>query len=205
MNDTSIVAWIALAIAVSLAPGPDVLLVFGHATRRGRRAGLLAALGITTGGLWYVALCGFGFLSILAMSPKLFIIAKLLGALYLAWLGVKLIMAAARHTPHDSAAPPDLGAPFRQGLFANVLNPKVALFYLAVLPQFTGTSVNAPLHGVLLIAIHYALNLPWLALVAVSGARAGAAVRNGPAMRWIEGLLGTLLLGLAGRLAVAKP
>jgi threonine/homoserine/homoserine lactone efflux protein len=85
-----------------------------------------------------------------------------------------------------------------------LLNPKVALFYLAVLPQFTGTGTDAPLRGVLLIAIHYALNLPWLALVALGGARAGRAIRNGPLMRWIEGLLGTLFIGLAGRLAFAR-
>jgi threonine/homoserine/homoserine lactone efflux protein len=115
MLDPSIMAWIALAVAVSLAPGPDVLLVFGHATRRGPRAGLSAALGITIGGIWYMALCGLGFLSILALSPTLFVIAKVVGALYLAWLGLKLILGAVRPAPSSDTESVRLEAPFRQG------------------------------------------------------------------------------------------
>lgn len=205
MSETTIFAWTILAIAVSLSPGPDVLLVFGHATKSGRRAGLAAAAGITAGGLWYVLLCGFGFLSLLTLSPMLFLTVKIAGGLYLAWIGFNLILGALRPGEPVFAKTPSLGSPFRQGLFATVLNPKVALFYLAVLPQFTGSGERAPVYGMVLVAIHYLINAPWLAAVAVGGARAGAALRHGAAMRWIEGLLGSLFVALAAKLATAKP
>lgn len=198
-----LITWTALAIAVSLTPGPDVLLVFSHATRRGQRAGLAPAAGVTAGGLWYMGLCGIGFLSLLALSPTLFTAAKLVGAIYLAWLGIKLVGGALDPQARSQQELPDLRAPFRQGLLATVLNPKVALFYLAVLPQFVGSGSDAPAMGALLIGIHYTINLPWLCFVAFGGARAGKAIRHSTAFRWIEGALGTLFIGLAARLATA--
>jgi threonine/homoserine/homoserine lactone efflux protein len=198
----TILAWTALAAIVSLSPGPDVLLVANQAARRGIDAGLASVLGITVGGLWYMLLCGFGFLSILALSPALFTAVKIAGACYLAWLGVQLLRGA--FAGNEETDPPSLRAPFRQGLLANLLNPKVAVFYLAVLPQFVGTGPSAPLNGMLLIAIHYAINAPWLALVAYGSDRAGTALRTSQAMRWVQGLLGAAFLGLAGKLAFAR-
>jgi threonine/homoserine/homoserine lactone efflux protein len=85
-----------------------------------------------------------------------------------------------------------------------VLNPKVAVFYLAALPQFVGHGPDAPLKGVLLIAIHYAIGGAWLSAIALGAGRAGEAFRTSPAMRWLEGVAGVFLLGVAGRLAVER-
>jgi threonine/homoserine/homoserine lactone efflux protein len=199
-----LLAWSALALAAAMSPGPDTLLVAGHAARGGLRAGLAAVAGIVTGGLWYMALLGAGLLSLLSASPTLFLVVKIGGAVYLAWLGFKLILGAVRGAPAEEPKPVSLSAPFRQGLVTNALNPKVALFYLAALPQFVGSGPDAPLFGMLLIAIHYALGGIWLSLVAAGAARAGGVVRASAAMRWLEGALGAAFIALAGRLALVR-
>lgn len=202
---SSLLAWSLLSVAIVLSPGPDTILVAGNAARRGLRAGLAAMAGIEVGGLWYMALCGFGFLSVLNAVPGLFAAVRIVGALYLAWLGYKLLRGVLKPAPADAAGKPvAIGAPFRQGLLTNVLNPKLAMFLLAALPQFVGKGPDAPLMGVLLIGITYAFGFIWLTLVALFAAKAGAKVGQSPAMRWIEGALGVAFLGFAGKLALSR-
>jgi threonine/homoserine/homoserine lactone efflux protein len=203
MADHSLLAWTLLSVGLVLTPGPDTMLVAGHAARGGVRAGLAAVSGVVLGGLWYMALCGFGFLSVLTVFPTLFTVVKIAGAIYLAWLGFKLLRGAIRPAPATAAAPA-LGKPFWQGLLTTALNPKVALFFLAILPQFVGTGPDAPLKGALLIAVPYVLGGFWLAGIALVAARAGRAAKQSNAMRWIEGVLGAAFIGLAGRLALAR-
>ena len=200
---TAILAWTSLAIVVAVLPGPDVLLVLGHAARGGQRAGLLAVAGTTTGGLWYMLLCGFGFLGILTASPTLYAVVKTGGALYLAYLGFNLIRGAIV-PPVKSDTRRELSTPFRQGLLTNLLNPKVALFYLAALPQFVGHGPAAPYIGMGLIAIHYAVGGIWLSLLALGMGRASGLVKATRAWRWAEGFLGAAFMGLAGKLALER-
>ena len=232
--DSSILAWTALAAAVALSPGPDTLLVAGNSVRRGRAAGLKTVAGVAAGGVFYAALCGFGFMSVLVASRPLYLAVKIAGAVYLAVIGVQMVWSALRKPPSQPSAvlPPKgedrgsaltldspplgegdhaqrggrglAGAPFRQGLLTNVLNPKVAVFYLAALPQFVGHGPDAPLKGVLLIAIHYAIGAAWLSAIALGAGRAGEALRTSAALRWLEGIAGVFLLGVAGRLAVER-
>ena len=204
MTLTLLLSWSVLALVAVMSPGPDVLLVAGHSARNGLRAGIGAVTGITVGGLWYMALCGFGFLSLLNASPMLFTIVKAAGALYLAYLGIRLLRGAIKPQSDEPAKGISLAAPFRQGLVTNALNPKIALFYLAALPQFVGTGPNAPMLGVLLIAIHYAIGAVWLSGLAIAASRAGRVVQQSNAMRWIEGALGAAFIGLAGKLAVSR-
>ena len=205
---SSLLAWTALAVALVLSPGPDTILVAGHAARRGMRAGMSAVAGIMLGGVWYMALCGFGFLSLLNAIPGVFATVKIIGAVYLAWIGVQLIRGAlakqVEATARAEVGPLKVGAPFRQGFVTTVLNPKVALFFLAALPQFVGTGPDAPMHGVLLIGIVYGLGFCWLTALAAAAERAGARVGQSPAMRWLEGALGLAFLGFAGKLALSR-
>lgn len=203
MADHSLLAWTLLSVGLVLTPGPDTMLVAGHAARGGVRAGLAAVSGVVLGGLWYMALCGFGFLSVLSIFPALFTVVKAAGAIYLAWLGFKLIRGAIQPAPATAEAPA-LGKPFWQGLLTTALNPKVALFFLAILPQFVGTGADAPLKGALLIAVPYVLGGFWLTGIVFVAARAGRAAKQSSAMRWIEGVLGVAFIGLAGRLALAR-
>lgn len=205
--ETALLSWSALALALTLAPGPDVLLVLGHAGRSGTRAGVAAALGIVAGGLYYMALFGFGLLHLLVASPIVFTIVKVAGALYLAWLGLSMVWRAWQG-PQDEGAgagqPKRLGTPFVQGLVTNALNPKVALFYLAALPQFIGTGDDAALRGTLMIAIHYGMSLPFLVGLALLAGRVREYRPLRSFGRWAEGALGFLFLGLAGRLALER-
>ncbi len=204
--DPSILAWAALALAVTVTPGPDTLLVAGHAARSGLRPGLAAVLGILVGGIFYIGLCGFGFLSLLAASERVYWAVKIVGAVYLAWIGVQMLRGALKPKAETAgtAAVTLLSSPVRQGFLTNVLNPKIAIFYLAALPQFVGVGDDAPAKGALLIAIHYALGTLWLSGIALAAARAGHALRETPVMRWIEGAAGTLLIGVAARVALDR-
>lgn len=199
----ALLAWSLLALGVTLAPGPDTMLVAGHAARGGARSGLAATAGIVAGGLWYMALCGLGYLSLVSASPTLYMFVKTVGAVYLGYVGAKLIISAFRGETLVKK-PAKLGAPFRQGLLTSALNPKVAVFYLAALPQFIGHGPNAALMGVVLIAIHYVFGAIWLSTVALGVARAGKTLKNSGVMRALEGLIGAFLVAVASRLAFER-
>jgi threonine/homoserine/homoserine lactone efflux protein len=199
----ALLAWSALALIVTLTPGPDTLLVASHAARSGARAGMAAVLGIMTGVVWYGSLIAFGALSILVAVPALFLAVKIAGALYLAWLGAGMIWSAikgGRREAHAKAL--DLKQPYSQGFLTNALNPKVALFYLAALPQFA-SGENAPLIGVMLLGIHAVFGLVWLSFIAFAAARARTIAWNSGLVRWLEGAVGAFFVGVAARLALA--
>jgi threonine/homoserine/homoserine lactone efflux protein len=201
----SLLAWTVMSIGLVMLPGPDTMLVAGHAARRGLKAGMAAIGGIQLGGLFYILLCGFGFLSVLNAVPGLFMVVKIAGALYLAWMGLGLLRGAIRPAPMAEEQKLRLGAsPFAQGFISTLLNPKVAIFFLAALPQFVGTGPDAPFQGMLLIAIVYALGFLWCAALALFATHAGRKVGQSRAMRWFEGAMGVGFFGLAGRLALAR-
>jgi threonine/homoserine/homoserine lactone efflux protein len=201
----SLLAWTVMSIGLVLLPGPDTMLVAGHAARRGLKAGMAAIGGIQLGGLFYMLLCGFGFLSVLNAVPGLFMAVKIAGALYLAWMGLGLLRGAIKPAPATAEVKVRIGgSPFMQGFISTVLNPKVAIFFLAALPQFVGTGPDAPWQGMLLIAIVYALGFVWCALLAALATKAGRSVGQSRAMRWFEGAMGVGFFGLAGRLALAR-
>jgi threonine/homoserine/homoserine lactone efflux protein len=205
IETAAILAWTALAAAVAVTPGPDTVLVASHAARGGVRAGLFAVAGTTTGGVWYALLFGFGLLAVLVAIPALFVAVKVVGALYLAWLGIGMIAAAIRgkrSSESKSKGAVVLGSPFLQGFLTNVLNPKVAVFYLAALPQFVPATSDGALIGALLILIHYVLGGIWLSLIAVLSQKAREVSWNPKFLRWFEGLIGTFFVGVAGRLAL---
>lgn len=205
IEPSAILAWSALALIVTLTPGPDTLLVAAHGARGGARAGMAAVAGIMTGAVWYGSLIAFGALSILVAVPSLFLTVKIAGALYLAWLGAGLIWSAWRGRQHTAPMQPlDLTQPFAQGFFTNALNPKVALFYLAALPQFAGSGADAPLVGLALLGIHAVLGFVWLSVVAFAAARARRFAWKNSVVRWLEGAAGVFFVGVAGRLALAQ-
>lgn len=204
-----LLAWAALALAVTLSPGPDTLLVASHAARSGVRAGLAAVGGVVSGVAWYGLLIAFGVLNVLVAAPWLFLTVKIAGALYLAWLGAGMLWRAFVAGPgeqsakvdHTSAVP--LGQPFAQGFITNALNPKVALFYLAALPQFA-SGPDAPMIGMVLLAVHGLFGLAWLSFIALAASKARAMAWNKTFVRWLEGAVGAFFVGVAGRLALAQ-
>ena len=124
-------------ILLNLTPGQDTVYIVGRSVSQGRRAGLLSVLGIVSGSVIHTVAAAFGLSAILATSAQAFVVVKLAGAAYLAYLGIKMLLerptsveAAAEFTPERD------WAVYRAGLLTNVSNPKVALFFLAFLPQF---------------------------------------------------------------------
>ena len=192
---------------LNLTPGPDVLYIVTNALKSGVRAGLIAALGIVSGCFVHVFAAAVGVSALLATSATAFTVLKWVGAAYLLWMGVRLLSAKA--TPLELRAGPavdvDLWRVYRRGFLTNVLNPKVALFFLAFVPQFIAPGTENKALAFLLLGVIFNLNsLPinfgyaWLAAWA---ARRVTAVQR--AMHWMDRAAGVLFVGFGLRLALS--
>lgn len=203
--------WLAFAFAalmVTLAPGPDTFLVIGNALSGGVRRGLATVAGILTGGLFHVALFAFGVARLLMYSERAFWTIKMLGAGYLAWLGVKALRSAfAARIEADPAAAiepsprPSLWRSYAQGVLTNALNPKIAIFYLAFLPQFLAPGPDMAMQSIAMIAMHYAIGTVWLSLLVIGASRMAGAVRSTRVARALDGVIGAMMLGFGAKLA----
>jgi threonine/homoserine/homoserine lactone efflux protein len=201
----SLLAWSALCVGLAITPGADTALVATNAARGGVGAGLRVVAGVVSGGAFYTALFGLGLLRLIAATPVLFMIVKTVGAIYLAYLGVQLIRGALKPSvDRQQAVAVQPLHPWRQGFLCNVLNPKVALFFLAALPQFVQAGPEAPFIGATLIAISYVIGGIWLSGIALAASRVGEVFRESALARWIEGAVGAAFLALAGHLAVER-
>ena len=213
MPDTAqLLMFIAAGWLLNLTPGPDVLYIVSSALKSGVRAGLVAALGIVSGCFVHVFAAALGVGALLATSATAFTVLKWVGAAYLFWMGVKLLFVrGADSTPiiPSSAAllsePVDLWRVWRQGFLTNVLNPKVALFFLAFVPQFIAPGTSDKVAAFLLLGLLFNLNsLPinfgyaWLA--GWASRRVGAVQR---AMHWMDRAAGALFIGFGLRLALS--
>lgn len=214
MPDTpQLLMFIAAGWLLNLTPGPDVLYIVRHALKSGVRAGMVAALGIVSGCFVHVLAAALGVGALLATSATAFTLLKWAGAAYLVWMGVKLLLAKAGSSvvPAETGAATvavsvvDLGRVFRQGFLTNVLNPKVALFFLAFVPQFIAPGTPDPVAVFLLLGLIFNLNsLPinfgyaWLA--GWASRRVGTVQR---AMHWMDRAAGVMFIGFGLRLALA--
>lgn len=212
MFDYSWAHWLTFfgaAFALEIAPGPDLLFIAAQTGRHGRGHGFAAMFGLWTGALVHVAATVLGLAAILARSAVAFSIIKWVGAAYLVWLGCQSLLAAQRggddvETPAASPAPSRWAA-YRQGILVDLLNPKVALFFLAFIPQFVvdgagPVAAQLALHGLLLFAVAAVIE-PALIVLGdrlmrlLKGRRRLAA--------WAERGVGAIFIGLGARLAAA--
>ena len=209
---SSLLMFILAGWLLNLTPGPDVLYIVRHAMRQGVRAGMVAALGIVSGCFVHVLAAALGVGALLAASATAFTVLKWVGAAYLVWMGVKLLLARPGTSPMlaaptaDNAAAPEalpLSRIWRQGFLTNVLNPKVALFFLAFVPQFIDPHSPHKLLAFVLLGLIFNLNsLPinfgyaWLGAWA---SRRLALVQH--ALRWMDRAAGLLFIGFGAKLA----
>ena len=203
--DGSILAFTGIAALLTVLPGADMALVAKVTLLDGKRAAFFTSLGICAGLPVHATASALGLSLIIATSAEAFAVVKFAGAGYLAYLGVRTIRDSLRPAadPEVTAAPArSLRAAFTQGFLSNVLNPKVALFYLTFLPQFITPGDNVLAKSLLLAGIHAVLGLLWLPLYAYAIDRLGAVVRG--ARRWLERLSGAALIGLGVRLALER-
>jgi threonine/homoserine/homoserine lactone efflux protein len=192
---------------LNLTPGPDVLCIVRHALREGLRAGMVAGLGVVGGCFVHVGAAALGLGVLLQGSATAFTVLKLAGAAYLCWIGWKALRApsglglAAEAVPAARSAPA-LRRVFMDGFWTNVLNPKVALFFLAFLPQFIAPGTPEPTTAFLALGLVFNLasvpiNLGWAALAAWLARR--PAMQRG--LAWVDRAAGVLLIGFGLRLA----
>jgi threonine/homoserine/homoserine lactone efflux protein len=210
-DTTQLLVFIAAGWLLNLTPGPDVLYIVSSALRSGVRAGCVAALGIVSGCFVHVFAAALGVGALLATSATAFTVLKWVGAAYLFWMGAKLLFGQGGGSPTVSAQAPaapvagDLWRVYRQGFLTNVLNPKVALFFLAFLPQFIAPGTPDTVAVFLLLGLLFTVNsLPinlayaWLAGWAMG--RVGAVQR---AMHGLDRAAGALFMAFGLRLALS--
>ena len=188
-----VLAFTLVAALVTVTPGVDMALVARHALGGGLPPALRASAGILLGLVVWATAAAAGIAALLASSATAFTALKLAGAAYLVYLGIKALVGGTSHRE------PRPGAPFRQGLFSNLLNPKMAVFYPTVIPQFV--AADDPLAMPLVLAtIHISMGVVWLPVYAWAVARLGAVFRS----RWVERVTGVVLVGLGIRLALDR-
>lgn len=200
--------FIVSGLLLNMMPGPDSLLIMLRSGSQGWRAGSMAALGIGTGTMVHVLAAALGLSALLSASAELFAVIKLMGALYLVYLGVSMLwQRSGTSTSVDgTVALPALsyGRIFRQGLLTNVLNPKVALFFLAFVPQFIDPASPQKAMAFIVLGCIFNLNgMIWCHLLAFSTAFASRKARL-PArvVTWLNRVMGGLFVGLGIKLAV---
>jgi threonine/homoserine/homoserine lactone efflux protein len=195
-------------VLLNITPGPDTAYIIGRSVQIGWRGGVAAALGISTGCLVHVFAAAIGLSALLAASSIAFTAVKWIGAAYLIYAGVKMLLAQAAPPASDTSATraKTLRQVFWQGVLTNALNPKVALFFLAFLPQFV--DADAPgkaLAFVFLGLVFIGTGTVWGLGVAAFAAKAAGRIRqSGRALVWLNRALGAMFVGLGVRVAMLQ-
>jgi threonine/homoserine/homoserine lactone efflux protein len=194
--------FIAAGLLLNITPGPDMLFIVGHAASHGRRASVLAALGVGAGCLVHVMLAALGVSALIAASTLAFGVLKWLGAAYLVWIGVGMLRRPPVAWP---GAAPAAGSVFRQGVLTNVLNPKVALFFLAFLPQFIVPGASGQASAFVALGVLFTVNgtLVCIAIALLAGSVRERVAAAGTARwgAWLRRACGALFIGLGLKLA----
>jgi threonine/homoserine/homoserine lactone efflux protein len=211
--DPQVLAFAGVAAILTITPGPDTFLVMRSSLAGGFARGMAATWGILAGGVIHASLAALGLSAILLRSARLFETVKLVGAAYLIWVGIRTVREARRSHPtagnvDGSGTPAEPSRPafgtFLDGFLTNVLNPKVAVFYLAFLPQFLRPGDPVVAKTFLLVGIHYALALLWLPMIALCVDRAAGTITQPAFRRRLEYASGVVLTALGLRLALER-
>jgi len=202
--DARLYAFLGVAALLTVIPGADMALVTRNVLTIGRERTLLTIAGICCGCVVHATASALGLSMILATSAVAFQVVKFAGAAYLVWLGVQSVRSARRAAPTAavrSGAARSAVAPFLQGFLTNVLNPKVAIFYLTFLPQFIGPTDPIFQRSLLLAGLHIAMGLVSLSVFAWFIDRLGVVLTRRSVKAWLEGVTGGVLVALGVRLA----
>jgi len=202
--DPLFLAGLAVLALLTVSPGADMALVAKITFERGRRAALLATLGICSGLLVHATASALGLSVILATSAEAFTIVKLAGAAYLAYLGVQALRSSFRSDAVETPTARRRANPFVQGVFSNVLNPKVAVFYLTFLPQFMSPADNVLVRSLAFALAHAVMGILWLSAYAYVLSRVSDVLQGAGVRRWLERVTGGVLIALGARLALER-
>ncbi|WP_348732291.1 LysE family translocator [Rheinheimera texasensis] len=194
-------------LLLNMTPGPDSILIMARSAGQGFKAGVAAVLGICSGTCVHIAAAAFGLSALLATSAEAFLLIKLLGAAYLLYIGVQMLRTkTATSTAQAAPTPASLGTIYRQGLLTNVLNPKVALFFLAFLPQFVAPDAADKTLAFLVLGAIFNLNgMLWCLLLAWTSAMAAQKVKTSQQVKlWLNRTVGALFVALGLKLALSR-
>lgn len=199
--------FVATGVLLNLTPGPDTAYILGRGIAHGREAGVASALGICVGSIFHTGAAALGLSAILATSAVAFGAIKLLGGAYLIFLGVKLILE--RRT--QLGAPLDfhganVAAAFRQGILTNILNPKVALFFLAFLPQFIDPASSTKTLAFIILGLTFvATGTTWCMILAWFASAFTTRLRENQSIgQWLNRVAGSLFIFLGIRMATSR-
>jgi threonine/homoserine/homoserine lactone efflux protein len=201
--------FIGIAAIVIVVPGPDTAIVTKNALLHGQRAALGTAFGVETGlAVWTVA-SAVGVASLVRASDTAFTALKLIGALYLVWLGIQALRAArggGAHFDPESTRRAHLGGRggFRQGLLSDLANPKIGAFFTGLLPQFAGPGHSVLLPFLILGGLFVLMTVVWLCAYALVAVKASEVLRRPRVKAAIDGLSGVILIGFGVRLALER-
>jgi threonine/homoserine/homoserine lactone efflux protein len=196
--------FVGIVALLTITPGADMAMVARSVFTGGRRAAFATTLGISAGCLAWAFASALGVAAVLAASQTAYDALRLVGAVYLVWLGVQSLLAARRGEQPAVEAGGRSSSPFRQGLLTNLFNPKIAVFYSTFLPQFIAPGDSALAVSMLLACVHIAFGIVWLSLYAWLLARAVEAFKGSRLRRALDALTGTVLVALGLRLAVER-
>lgn len=204
---TACLAFAAMAALLTITPGVDTMLVLRTTVTGGRRTGHLAATGVVTGLLCWAMAGAAGLTAVLAASRIAFDVLRVAGACYLLWLGGQALWNARRKRA-DADEAPDTAisgvTAFRTGLTTNLLNPKVGVFYLSLLPQFIPDGSPVFWTSMLFVGIHAVEALLWLALIVGVAGAARRALSRPAVKRRLQQVTGVAFIGFGVRLAVER-
>ncbi len=210
MFDYTLAHWstfLVAAVLLNLTPGPDITYVLAHTVSNGQRAGFAALFGVWSGLFLHVLFAALGLSAIIATSATAFLLVKWAGAIYLVWLGIQTFRSNSPSNGVEMSLTKSSGTKiYQQGVLVAVLNPKVAFFFLAFLPQFVEVgagpeSVQLFLHGFLILVVGAFIE----PLVIILGAKLVRHLKqNSNFLAWMERGLGAVLIGLGIRIALTE-
>ena len=205
MNSTNLALFLAAALIIAAVPGPAILYVAARTLSGGRKAGIASAFGTALGGLVHVIGGGLGVSAVILASAQLFAVLKFAGALYLIWLGLRTFREAGHALP-EPAAPTGAKRAFREGIVVEALNPKMAAFFLAFIPQFIDPAAGHPaLQFIALGLITVVLNTIADVVVVTMASRARATLARRPVfLQRLRQGSGLFMAGLGISLALAR-
>lgn len=203
----SFLTFIVAAVVLTVSPGPDSVYIVSRTVAQGRLIGFLSFWGIYCGAATHVLAAAFGLTAILATSALAFSIVKYVGAAYLIWLGIQALRSKGMSLVFDG--PVSITSPwkvFGQGILVNLLNPKMALFFMSFLPQFVDPSRGGVFLQIVLLGLTtVAVGIIWDAFLVMSADRIAARLRGSRRFtRWMDRVLGSVFVGLGLRLAMQE-
>ena len=197
--------FVAVAVLVVITPGPDMTLVARNTFAGGRTAGLATSAGTCSGLLVHATAAAFGLSAVLLASSQAFTVVKIAGAAYLVFLGIRTIVTSGRDAASARGPKPaDPLTAYRQGLLTNVLNPKIAVFFLSLLPQFVDPGPGFAARLLLLSGLFIVMGLVWLTAYTLMLHAVRATARRPRVRKTIETVTGVVLVALGARLALQR-